>query len=59
MNGWRVLLVAVIGTIGAVVMLAMTVSPFQYGLVESAVLAGAIVLFALFETVLDDASFGA
>jgi|GEM_PF-253613 hypothetical protein len=51
----KVLLTVVIGTVGAVVMLALVVYPFDYGVVESAVLAGAFVLAGLFQTVLGDA----
>ncbi|SDQ79608.1 hypothetical protein [Halopelagius longus] len=43
--------------LGAVGLFGLTVYPFQYGLVESAILAGAFVLVALFETALDDTSF--
>jgi hypothetical protein len=35
------------------------VYPFQYGIVESAVLAVGFVVLALFETVLDRSTFGA
>jgi len=50
-----VLLTGMIGVVGAAGLLALTVYPFDYGLVESAVLAGAFVLAALFQTVLGDA----
>jgi len=59
MDRTKAILTAVIALVGALVMLALSVYPFQYGLVESAVLAGAFVLLALFETVLSDAEFGA
>lgn len=50
-------LVGTIGILGAVVLLGLTVYPFQYGVVESSLLAGLIVLFALFEFVLDETTF--
>ncbi|WP_256545704.1 hypothetical protein [Halobellus inordinatus] len=43
--------------VGAVVLFALTVHPFQYGIVEGVIVAGALVAAALFETVLDDTSF--
>jgi len=49
----KALLISVIGTVAAVGMLALTVYPSEYGAVESAVLAGASVLAALFKYVLD------
>ncbi|WP_253737863.1 hypothetical protein [Halohasta salina] len=51
------LLTAVIGVLGAVGFLALTVYPFQYGFGESLVLIGALVAALLFQTVLDDTSF--
>ncbi|MFB6101534.1 MAG: hypothetical protein ABEJ73_03105 [Haloplanus sp.] len=53
----RATLVGIVGFLGAVVLFALTIYPFQYGVVESLVLAGAFVLVVLFETVLDDTSF--
>ncbi|MDQ2054712.1 MULTISPECIES: hypothetical protein [Halobellus] len=53
----RALLVAVICLVGAGVLIALTVYPFQYGIVEGVIVAGALVVAALFETVLDDTSF--
>ena len=53
----KALLVAAIAFIGALVFLALAVYPFQYGPVQSAVLAGLLVLVALFETVLEGSSF--
>lgn len=53
------ILVGVIGVVGAVLYLGLTVYPFQYGPVESVLLAGAFVLLALLETVLDGATFAA
>ncbi|WP_327053545.1 hypothetical protein [Halomicrococcus gelatinilyticus] len=53
----KALLVAAIAFIGALAFLALAVYPFQYGPVESAVLAGLLVLVALLETVLDRSSF--
>lgn len=50
-------LLGLVGVVAAVIYLGMTVYPFQYGFAESAVLAGAFVLFALFESVLDRSSF--
>jgi hypothetical protein len=49
------LLVGVGGVGGALAFLALTVYPFQYGPVESALLVGGLLLFALVETILDDA----
>ena len=51
----KALLTGTIGVVAAVGLLALTVSPFDYGVVESAVLAGAFALAALFQTVLGDA----
>lgn len=51
------LLVVMIGVLAAAVMIGLTVYPFQYGVVESSLLAGLLVLFALFEVVLDETSF--
>ncbi|WP_164722101.1 hypothetical protein [Haloterrigena salifodinae] len=48
-------LVTIIGILGAVIFLGLTVYPFQYGFVESSILAGLIVLFSLFQFVLDEA----
>ncbi|MEA1930741.1 MAG: hypothetical protein U9O06_04235 [Euryarchaeota archaeon] len=53
----RVLLTVVIMALGAAVLLALTVYPFQYGLGESLILVGALVGALLFQTVLDDTSF--
>lgn len=53
----RVALLGGAGVVAAVGVLALTVSPFRYGPVESGLLAGAFVAFAVWETVLDDASF--
>ncbi|UPW01332.1 hypothetical protein M0R88_04315 [Halorussus gelatinilyticus] len=44
--------------VGVVAWLALSVFPFQYGVVESGVLAGLLVLFGLFEFVLDEAVVG-
>lgn len=52
----RALLIAGIGLLGAAVFLAMTVYPFQYGPLESALLAGILVVLALFEVVLEKSS---
>ncbi|MBX0286754.1 hypothetical protein EGH22_10475 [Halomicroarcula sp. F28] len=51
----KALFTGMVGTVGAAGMLALTVYPFDYGVAESAVLAGAVVLVALYQTVLDDA----
>lgn len=51
-------LTGVVGLLGAVVFLALSVYPFQYGTVESGLLAGAFVVAALFQFVLDEATFG-
>ena len=53
----RAVLTAVICLVGAVVLFALTVHPFQYGIVEGVIVAGALVAAPLFETVLDDTSF--
>lgn len=53
----KAFLVGIIGLLGAVVLLGLTVYPFQYGIVESSLLAGFIVLAALFEFVLDETTF--
>ena len=53
----QVFLVGVVAVIGATIMLALTVYPFQYGFVESTLLAGGFVLFSVFKFVLDDATF--
>lgn len=54
----RALLIGLAGLVGTVAYLGLTVYPLDYGPVESALLAGALVLFAVYEIVLDDASFG-
>lgn len=53
----RVLVTAAIGLLGALGYLGLTVYPFDYGPVESLLLAGAFVALAAFEFVLDEASF--
>lgn len=53
----QVFLVCVIAFIGATIGLALNVYPFQYVFVESSLLAGAFILFALFKFVLDDTTF--
>lgn len=53
----RGILVGAIGVLGAVGFLALTVYPFQYGPVESSILVGGLVLFAVLETLLDRTSF--
>mgnify|MGYP006272960687 CR=1 FL=1 len=53
----KALFTAVIGILGAVGFVALTVYPFQYGLGESLIMTGALVGALLFQTVLDDASF--
>ena len=50
----RTLLVSVIGFIGALIFLGLSVYPFQYGLLESVLLAGVFVVLSLFEFVLND-----
>ena len=50
-------LVGVFGGLGSIALLALTVYPFNYGLVESTLLVGGLLVFMLFETVLDDTSF--
>ncbi|WP_440008372.1 hypothetical protein [Halomicrococcus sp. SG-WS-1] len=49
----RAFLTGIIGVLGTAVFVGLTVYPFHYGFVESALLAGAFVFLALFETVLD------
>ena len=51
-------LTALILSVGALILLGLTVYPFQYGWVESSILAGGFVLAALFQTVLDGAFAG-
>jgi hypothetical protein len=51
----KALLAGGIGTLAAVGMLTLMVYPFDYGVLESAVLVGLFVLVALYQTVLDDA----
>jgi hypothetical protein len=41
--------------LGAVFFVGLTVYPYQYGVVESGLLVGVLVVFGLVETVLDDA----
>ncbi|WP_435126444.1 hypothetical protein [Halobaculum sp. D14] len=53
----RVALTAVILFAGAVLLFGLTVYPFQYGPVKSALVAAGFVALAAFETVLDDTSF--
>jgi len=53
-NAW---LVGVVGILGSIALLALTVYPFNYGLVESTLLVGGLLVCMLFETVLDDTSF--
>ncbi|WP_435184436.1 hypothetical protein [Halobellus sp. EA9] len=53
----RAAALALFGALGAAVAFAMTIYPFDYGLAESLLLAGALVAVAAVETVLDDASF--
>jgi len=45
----------VIVALGILALFAMTVYPFHYGLMESTILAGAFVVVALIEIVLDNA----
>ncbi|WP_313691875.1 hypothetical protein [Halorarum halobium] len=53
----RTSLVALIPFVGAIMLLALTVHPFQYGLVGSPLLVGAFAVLAVVETVLDETSF--
>jgi len=50
-------LVGTIGIAGALLLLGLTAYPFQYGLKQSALLVGVLILLAVFETVLGDTSF--
>ncbi|WP_226040224.1 hypothetical protein [Natrinema sp. DC36] len=47
-------LVSVIGFIGAVIFLGLSVYPFQYGFLDSVLLAGGFVVLSLVAFVLDD-----
>ncbi|WP_396613415.1 hypothetical protein ACH9L7_17460 (plasmid) [Haloferax sp. S1W] len=53
----KALITGLIGLLGAAAFFGLTIYPFQYGLVESFLLAGLVVIFVLFETVLDDTTF--
>ena len=50
-------LVGAFVVLGSIVLLALTVYPFNYGLVESTLLVGGLLVFMLFETILGDTSF--
>jgi len=47
-------LAGAIGIIGVIIFLALFIYPFQYGLLPSSGLASAFILFAIFETILND-----
>jgi len=47
----------IIAALGAVVLLGLTVYPFEYGLGESLLMTGLLVGGLLFQTVLNDTSF--
>ncbi len=49
--------IGVFGAVGAIAFLGLTVYPFQYGPVESAVLVGGIALYGLVKFVLDTTRF--
>jgi hypothetical protein len=51
----RFVLAALVLGAGAVFFVGLTVYPYQYGVVESGLLVGVLVVFGLVETVLDDA----
>ncbi len=53
----RAFLTGLVGVAGAIAFLGLTVYPFQYGPVESAVLAGGLVLAGLVKFALDTARF--
>jgi len=53
----KALLSGGIVALGAVVLLGLTVYPFEYGLGESLLLTGGLVGALLFQTVLNDTSF--
>jgi hypothetical protein len=53
----KLLLTGIIVAFGAVVLLGLTVYPFEYGFGESLLLTGALVGALLFQTILDDTSF--
>ncbi|ACV11146.1 hypothetical protein Huta_0963 [Halorhabdus utahensis DSM 12940] len=57
-NGTKGVLTGLIGLVGTVVFLGLFVYPLQYGLKESAAVAGLIVLAGLWEFVLDSAELG-
>ncbi len=53
----RLGLVALVCLVAVAAFLGLTVYPLEYGPAESAVLAGAILLFGVWEFVLDDTTF--
>jgi hypothetical protein len=53
----KAFLVGGIGLIGAVICFGLTVYPFQYGVLESALLGSLFVFFGLFKTIIGNASF--
>ncbi|WP_181684785.1 hypothetical protein [Halorhabdus salina] len=52
------ILTGLVGVVGAIAFLGLFVYPMQYGPVESATVAGLIVLAGLWEFVLDSAELG-
>jgi len=53
----KAFLIGLFSVLGAVALLALTVYPFEYGLIESTLLVVGLVVFGIFETVLGDTSF--
>ena len=53
----KAFLIGLFSLLGAIALLALTVYPYNYGPVKSALLVAGLIAFAIFETVLDDTSF--
>jgi len=53
----RALFSGIIAALGTIVLLGLTIYPFQYGFGESLLLTGALVGALLFQTMLNDTSF--
>ena len=53
----KAFLIGLFSLLGAIALLALTVYPYSYGPVKSALLVAGLIAFAIFETVLDDTSF--
>jgi len=50
----KAFLIGLFSLLGAIALLALTVYPYSYGPVKSALLVAGLIAFAIFETVLDD-----